>query len=133
MTQDSVCFYIPLLSMLTEDFSVIKSFNQVYISFYCYNNKIYDILITFHLGRTIIERDASEFSKHPNLVSFIGNHVSVRKADGSLITTSVSPYPAALHQLARANKWAEATRLCRFVKDDTLWACLGNIISNIYN
>ena len=23
------------------------------------------------------------------------------------------------------NKWAEATRLCRFVKDDTLWACLG--------
>ena len=87
---------------------------------------------TFHLGRTIIERDASEFSKHPNLVSFIGNHVSVRKADGSLITTSVSPYPAALHQLARANKWAEATRLCRFVKDDTLWACLGNIISNLY-
>ena len=87
---------------------------------------------SFHLGRTIIERDASEFSKHPNLVSFIGNHVSVRKADGSLLTTSVSPYPAALHQLARANKWAEATRLCRFVKDDTLWACLGNIISNLY-
>ena len=79
----------------------------------------------FFSGRTIIERDATEFSKHPTLVSFIGNHVSVRRADGSLITTSVSPYPAALHQLASTNKWAEATRLCRFVKDDTLWACLG--------
>ena len=82
-------------------------------------------ILHFSSGRTIIERDATEFSKHPTLVSFIGNHVSVRRADGSLITTSVSPYPAALHQLASTNKWAEATRLCRFVKDDTLWACLG--------
>ena len=45
-----------------------------------------------------------------------------------MITTSVSPYPAALHQLVSGNKWAEATRLCRFVKDDTLWACLGTFL-----
>ena len=85
----------------------------------------------YSLGRTIIERDASEFSKHPTLVYFIGNHVSVRRADGSLITTCVSPYPAVVHQLASSNKWAEATRLCRFVKDDTLWACLGNSVHRI--
>ena len=77
------------------------------------------------LGRTVIERDVSEFDKHPALVSFSGNHVYVRRADGSSITTSVSPYPAVIHGYAASNRWPEATRLCRFVIDDTLWACLG--------
>ena len=50
--------------------------------------------------------------------------MSIRRADGSLLTTSTSPYPAALHAYAASNRWGEATRLCRFVKDDTLWSCL---------
>ena len=30
------------------------------------------------LGRTMIERDASEFGKRPSLISFVGNHISIR-------------------------------------------------------
>ena len=61
-------------------------------------------------GRTIIERDASEFGKYPSLVSFVGNHVTVRRADGSLIATAVTPYPAVIYNNAISNRWNDATR-----------------------
>lgn len=79
------------------------------------------------LPRTLIERDAGEFGKNPSIVSFIGNSVSVRRADGSLVTTAISPYPSLLLEYALSNRWSEASRLCRFVKDDTLWACLAGL------
>ena len=79
------------------------------------------------LGRTVVDRDSGEFGKHPHLVSFIGNPLSVRRADGSLMTTSMSPYPAVVIRYAMSNRWADATRLCRFVKDDTLWAVLAGM------
>lgn len=62
------------------------------------------------LPRTVIERDASEFGKNPSIVSFVGNSVSVRRADGSLVTTAVSPYPAVLMEYTMSNRWSEATR-----------------------
>ena len=76
------------------------------------------------LQRTIIERDSSEFGKNPSIVAFTGNTVSVRRADGSLVTTAISPYPGMLFEYALSNRWTEATKLCRFVKDETLWSCL---------
>ena len=57
------------------------------------------------LGRTMIERDASEFGKRPSLINFVGNHISIRRADGSLITTAVSPYPAVIYKNATANRY----------------------------
>lgn len=57
------------------------------------------------LGRTMIERDASEFGKRPTLINFVGNHISIRRADGSLITTAVSPYPAVVYNNATANRY----------------------------
>ena len=56
------------------------------------------------LGRTMIERDAAEFGKRPTLISFVGNHISIRRADGSLITTAVSPYPAVIYNNVTANR-----------------------------
>nr|XP_034988331.1 intraflagellar transport protein 80 homolog isoform X3 [Zootoca vivipara] len=76
------------------------------------------------LPKTLYERDASEFSKNPQIVSFAGSQVTVRRADGSLIHISISPYPAILHEYVNNSKWEDAVRLCRFVKDQTLWACL---------
>lgn len=79
------------------------------------------------LHRTIIERDSGEFGKNPTIVLFSGNSISVRRADGSLVTTAVSPYPGMLFEYTQSNRWSEATKLCRFVKDETLWACLAGI------
>uniref|UniRef100_A0A2K6FTH6 Intraflagellar transport protein 80 homolog n=1 Tax=Propithecus coquereli TaxID=379532 RepID=A0A2K6FTH6_PROCO len=76
------------------------------------------------LPKTLYERDASEFSKNPHIVSFVGNQVTIRRADGSLVHISISPYPAILHEYISSLKWEDAVRLCRFVKEQTLWACL---------
>ncbi|XP_078419892.1 intraflagellar transport protein 80 homolog isoform X1 [Cetorhinus maximus] len=82
------------------------------------------------LSKTIYEKDASEFGKSPQIVNYVGNQVTVRRADGSLICTSISPYPAILHEYVSASRWDDAVRLCRFVKtttpdeEQTMWSCL---------
>ncbi|XP_074819769.1 intraflagellar transport protein 80 homolog isoform X2 [Natator depressus] len=76
------------------------------------------------LPKTLYEKDASEFSKNPQIVRFVGNQVTIRRADGSLIHLNISPYPAILHEYVSSSKWEDAVRLCRFVKDQTMWACL---------
>uniref|UniRef100_A0A8C3FL00 Intraflagellar transport protein 80 n=1 Tax=Chrysemys picta bellii TaxID=8478 RepID=A0A8C3FL00_CHRPI len=76
------------------------------------------------LPKTLYEKDASEFSKNPHIVRFVGNQVTIRRADGSLIHLNISPYPAILHEYVSSSKWEDAVRLCRFVKDQTMWACL---------
>ncbi|KAM4770065.1 intraflagellar transport protein 80 homolog isoform 1-T1 [Cyanocitta cristata] len=82
------------------------------------------------LPKTLYEKDASEFSKNPQIVSFVGNQITIRRADGSLVHLHISPYPAILHDYVSASRWEDGVRLCRFVKttatdeDQTLWACL---------
>ncbi|XP_022247668.1 intraflagellar transport protein 80 homolog [Limulus polyphemus] len=76
------------------------------------------------LSRTINEKEGSEFGKNPQIVSFSGTHLSIRRADGSLVSTSVSPYPSILHGFVASSRWDDAVRLCRFIKDTALWACL---------
>ncbi|XP_075572645.1 intraflagellar transport protein 80 homolog [Pelecanus crispus] len=76
------------------------------------------------LPKTLYEKDASEFSKNPQIVRFVGNQITIRRADGSLIHLNISPYPAILHEYVSSSKWEDAVRLCRFVKDQTMWACL---------
>ncbi|XP_059507047.1 intraflagellar transport protein 80 homolog isoform X2 [Stegostoma tigrinum] len=76
------------------------------------------------LSKTVYEKDASEFGKSPQIVNYVGNQITVRRADGSLIYTSISPYPAILHEYVSASRWDDAVRLCRFVKEQTMWSCL---------
>ena len=50
--------------------------------------------------------------------------ITVRRVDGRVATLSISPYPALLYDCSENGQWEKAIRLCRFVKDPTLWACL---------
>ena len=52
----------------------------------------------------------------PQLLSFVGKRIAIRRADGSMITTGVSPFPAALHEFVEKSKWDHALKLCRHVK-----------------
>ncbi|CAH1781800.1 unnamed protein product [Owenia fusiformis] len=76
------------------------------------------------ITKTVFEKDASEFGKNPYLSNFLGNHVAIRRAEGSIVSTGVSPYPAILHGYITGGRWEDAVRLCRFVKDECLWSCL---------
>ncbi|KAG5191643.1 intraflagellar transport protein 80 [Tribonema minus] len=67
-------------------------------------------------------REAPEFGKSPTVRAFLNGSVTVRRADGALLTARVPPYPALLHACAARGAWGEALRLCRFVADEGLWA-----------
>ena len=58
----------------------------------------------------------SEFGKNPQIVNFLGNHINMRRSEGSMVSTGVSPYPAMLHGYIQGARWDDAVRLCRFVK-----------------
>lgn len=58
----------------------------------------------------------SDFSRSPQILSYLGSQVTIRRADGSLVYSSISPYPALLHQYAGRAHWDDALRLCRFAK-----------------
>ncbi|NXU15940.1 IFT80 protein, partial [Pardalotus punctatus] len=76
------------------------------------------------LPKTLYEIGASEFGRNARVVTFVGSRVTVRMTDGSLVHLHISPYPSLLHGYASTSRWEDGVRLCRFVKDQTLWACL---------
>lgn len=82
------------------------------------------------LSKTLLEKDSSDFGKNPHIVSFLENHCTMRRADGSPCSTIISPYPSMLHKYASESKWDDAIRLCRFVKDTVLWACLATMAAH---
>lgn len=76
------------------------------------------------LSRTRLIRDASEFGKTPSLLSFRSTRCTLRRSDGAVVTSNVSPYQEMLANFASQREWDLALRLCRYVKSDVLWACL---------
>ena len=68
------------------------------------------------VGKFLSITSCSEFGKNPQIVAFLGNHVIIRRADGALVSTGISPYPALLHDLVTSSRWEDAMRLCRFCK-----------------
>ncbi|KAL7842751.1 hypothetical protein SRHO_G00244400 [Serrasalmus rhombeus] len=79
------------------------------------------------LPKTLFTKDGSEFSRTPHILNYVGTQVTVRRADGSLVYSSVSSYPTLLHEYTGSARWEDALRLCRFAKDQTLWACLAGM------
>jgi len=61
------------------------------------------------------------------MINFSASQVYVRRKDGSLITLPISPYPNILFDFCEKSKWEKAIKLCRYVKEQSLWACLAAI------
>ncbi|XP_039264339.1 intraflagellar transport protein 80 homolog [Styela clava] len=76
------------------------------------------------MARTVFEKDIADCGKNPELRAFIGNTAVIRQAAGATTTIGIPPYPSILHQLMSSDRSEEALRLCRFVKETSLWACL---------
>ncbi|XP_030758485.1 intraflagellar transport protein 80 homolog isoform X3 [Sitophilus oryzae] len=71
-----------------------------------------------------LQYDSPELGRNPRINDFVGNSVSIRRADGSLISVPISPFPELIHKKIQDNKWSEALDLCRSVNNDMVWACL---------
>ncbi|GMH38669.1 hypothetical protein BSKO_06553 [Bryopsis sp. KO-2023] len=76
------------------------------------------------LPRTKFVKNDSDFGKAGKIQSFTLAQCSIRQNDGTEVTVGVSPYPLVLYHHVSQNQWEKAIRLCRFVKDDCIWACL---------
>ncbi|XP_062901919.1 intraflagellar transport protein 80 homolog isoform X1 [Mobula hypostoma] len=108
--------------------NILCGMQNMYFVVWYYPNVVY--VDKELLSKTVYEKDASEFGKNPQIVNYVGNQVTIRRVDGSMIHTSISPYPAILHEYVTASRWDDAVRLCRFVKTTTpdeeqaMWSCL---------
>ncbi|KAG7389692.1 Intraflagellar transport protein 80 [Phytophthora pseudosyringae] len=85
-----------------------------------------------YVDRTLLpdvveSRDAADFLKMAAITSFVGSGVTVRRADGTTLAASVSPYAPMLYEFTTAADWDKAARLCRFVKSKSLWTCLAGM------
>jgi len=75
-------------------------------------------------------RDGASFGKTPQLIQFSETHLTIRRSDGALMCASVPSFPSLLYEYVQSAEWEAATRLCRFVKDQSLWACLAAMALN---
>lgn len=85
------------------------------------------------LNMSSLEYNSPELGRGPRINYFIGNFVSIRRADGSLINIPISPFPSLLHRHIQNNKWDEALRLCRLIKEKILWTGLAVLASQSNN
>jgi len=69
-------------------------------------------------------RECLDVGKLAQMSSFTGTLCTVRRLDGGLATLQVSPYPRVLYEHVDKADFEKAIRLCRFVKEHTLWATL---------
>ncbi len=92
---------------------------------YFYPNVVY--VDTDLLQLTISVRDVPELGRLPQIVAYSETQTTLRKRDGGLISVACSPYPTILLDFCEKGKWEKATKLCRFVKEPLLWACLAAV------
>ncbi|EDV28474.1 uncharacterized protein TRIADDRAFT_49567 [Trichoplax adhaerens] len=102
--------------------NMLAAIQDNHFTIWYYPSVVYADRDILHL--TQYEKNASEFGKSPQILSFADNYCVMRRADGAVVTTCTSPYPAVLHEYANKNRWADAVKLCRFIKDPAMWACL---------
>ncbi|KAL1513318.1 hypothetical protein ABEB36_002740 [Hypothenemus hampei] len=76
-----------------------------------------------------LQYDSPELGRNPRINDFVGNSVSIRRADGSLINVPISPFLELIYKKIHDNKWTDALDLCRSVNSDMTWACLAVLAS----
>jgi len=76
------------------------------------------------MNKAMSQKEASDIGKLGAITQFNGNIVTVRRLDGSLATLGISPYPKMLYEHVDKADFEKAIRMCRFVKEQTLWSCL---------
>ncbi|VDN23637.1 unnamed protein product [Cylicostephanus goldi] len=85
------------------------------------------------LQQSIIEKPVPALGKFPILRSFNDNVVSLRRSDGSIVTTTIPPFAEALLKHTANSKWDQAIRLCRHIKSEVTWAMLAGLATAAQN
>ena len=108
--------------MWQENCNVLAAIADKALCMWCYPDIVYTDREL--IAETKVICDGVTFGQSPEIVNFSGSRCTVRRNNGARVLASVPQFPMTLHALVRGLKWDKATRLCRFVKDRCLWACL---------
>jgi len=108
-----------------DQFDILASISDNKLITYYYPNVVY-------IDKDLVElcmqsKEAPEIGRMSQMLTFTSSQVSVRRKDGGLITLGVSPYPRILFDFCDKNRWEKAIKLCRFVKEPILWACMAAV------
>ncbi|CAD8115923.1 unnamed protein product [Paramecium primaurelia] len=79
------------------------------------------------LEQVKVSKECTDLTRNSQILSFQDTMVQIRRKDGAIMTQSVSPYPALLFEACERGKWEKAIKLCRYVKEHTLWAALAGL------
>jgi len=72
-------------------------------------------------------KDAPEIGRDCTVTSFSGSILMITKKNGTQVIINTSPYPSMLLQYCDNNDWEKAIKLCRYIKDKSLWAFVAAI------
>lgn len=108
-----------------DKFDILSSISDSKLQTYFYPNVVY--IDKSLLEATVNSKEATELGRLPQIINYSGSQVTVRRKDGSIVALGVSPYPTLLFDFCEKGKWERAMKLCRFVKEPLLWACLAAI------
>lgn len=105
-----------------EKFDILSAIADLKLLIWYYPNAIY-------VDRDLMDKckytkDTAEVGKGCTIQSFANSQLSVRKQDGCNIALLATPYANLLFDYCEKGKWDLAIKLCRFVKEQTFWACL---------
>lgn len=79
------------------------------------------------MGLCKMVKDEPDIGRDCQIMSFYGNNITLKKKDGSQKVVASSPYPSMLLELCNNNEWDKAIKLCRYIREEYLWAILACI------
>ncbi|XP_011140826.1 intraflagellar transport protein 80 homolog isoform X1 [Harpegnathos saltator] len=82
------------------------------------------------IRQTRIDKESSEFGKHPSIVSVRNGLIMVKRGDGAIVASSFYTLFTNLHQHVLNKRLKEALSLCRIAQNEILWTCMAVIATD---
>lgn len=112
-----------------ETADILVAAADLRIHCWCYPAAIYVDKELMNLCKLV--KDEPDIGRDCQIISFHGTNIVLRKKDGSQKVVASSPYPQMLldicSQKDRTQAFDKAIKLCRFIKEEYLWAMLASI------
>jgi len=85
------------------------------------------------MGLCKMVKEEPDIGRDCQITSFYGTNIIVKKKDGSQKIVASSPYPQMLFDFTNSGEWAKALKLCRYLKEEFLWAIFASICLAVRN
>eukprot|EP00919_Chromeraceae_sp_WS-2016_P014029 GHVR01033118.1.p1 GENE.GHVR01033118.1~~GHVR01033118.1.p1 ORF type:complete len:150 (+),score=7.80 GHVR01033118.1:1105-1554(+) len=108
-----------------DKFDILTSISDSKLLTYFYPNVAF--IDADLIDLTVSIKESSDLGRLPQILNYSDSQVVIRRRDGGVVSIGNSPYPLLLFDFCNNSKWEKAMKLCRFVKEPMLWACLAAI------